>query len=163
MKLEVVPFDRQATASSAGALLEQTLDHLTLLYRCGLPRSPDGDYVLSELLNGVATIAHQLKIRRPKRNGDGTPVTPSEQEEIAVKPCLDAIGSMVFIRNQVGAHFNAGVADISDAVVEQLAERTVELARLLVCPSCGEVARRKAGTHFTCACKQLQMDPLESV
>ena len=101
-KLEETPLDLASTANSAELLLGHVLDHLTLLYRLPVPRSLDGDYVLSDLVSGITTLAKQLKVRQPRRNPDGEPIFPVDEEEIPIGPLIEGITSMTYLRNQVG-------------------------------------------------------------
>lgn len=156
-KVAAVPFDRKGVASDAGILLEAVLDHLTLQYRCGLPRKADGLYTLGELFDGVAKLSKQLVISREITNAAGV----AERQEVKVKPLLDELNKMTFIRNQVGSHFNPAGLEISESEVELFGRRTGTLFEVLVCKDCGHLARRRKGTHFECTCGKTQMAPLE--
>ena len=162
-KLEETPFDLESIAGTAEILLGQVLDHLTLLYRLRVPRSLDGDYVLGDLARWITTIAKQLKVRQPRRNPDGEPIFPVDEEEIPIGPFLEGITSMTYLRNQVGRRFDARGAHILEVDVKAFANLTVELARLLVCIRCGEPACQIKGWYFTCSCNELKMEPLELV
>jgi len=48
-------FDRQKITSSAGIILENILDYLSLLYGCKLQRKPRNDYQLRELLDSLSS------------------------------------------------------------------------------------------------------------
>lgn len=167
-KLGANPLDRQAVSSLSGILLESVLDCLALIYRRPVPRTRDGDYTLGELLDAWPT-RHARSVRvMPSTTpvaSSGGPSTVSSAAAGAVLPTLDdrlvPIRALNFIRNQVGCHFNMAGAAISDADVEAFGAATVELARFLACRSCGEMARREAGTHFTCSCGATRMEPLD--
>ncbi len=144
--LQSLPFDRQVVAAKAGILLEALLDHLTIDHRLKLERKPNNDYTLGELLSSTASFASKAEIERPQP--DGT------VERVALKEYFEAIKELAFIRNQVGAHFNPNNASVSDDDVEDFGTRTVSLARLLVCQSCGNLPKydSKTETH-RCRCK----------
>jgi len=148
-------FDRQIICSRAGILLEAILDGLSLQYRCSIARTRDGDYTLGELMDGCTKLFKTLTIRRPKA-GDSSGAT----EDIAMKPLLNSVGSLAFVRNQVGCHFNLAGSDISDADICRFGDDTVALVRAVTCTECGDMCRRKKGTFFECTCGKTQMTPL---
>jgi hypothetical protein len=70
-----------------------------------------------------------------------------------VKPFIDAVSGITFIRNWVGAHYNALGSDISDGEVEGFGKAVLALVSALVCPTCGDLPRRPSGSYFECSCK----------
>jgi energy-coupling factor transporter ATP-binding protein EcfA2 len=156
-KLREPRFDRQGVAGLAGVLLESVLDHLTLVYRCGMPRTQSGEYTLGELSDGVKKYAKDLEVRRKKRDEKGALKKPEEAERIPLKPMLEAVGKLKTIRNQVGAHFNSSGAEISSDEVEQMGRQAVALVSALACPRCGEMPRKDVDTHLRCTCGDTQM------
>lgn len=149
------PFDRQAACSQSGILMEAVLDGLSLQYRCNVARTRDGDYTLGELIDGCTKLFKKLSIRRPKA-GDAS----GALEDVAMQPLLNAVGSLTFVRNQVGCHFNLAGSDISDADVLRFGNDTVALVQAATCAICGDMCRRKKGTFFECTCGKTQMTPL---
>jgi recombinational DNA repair ATPase RecF len=147
-------FDRQVVASKAGILLEQLLDHITLLYRCSLPRKSDQRYTLGDFSSGIdRKLMKALKVVR-KPPGDDLPV-----EEIVLAPQLTELLSKTWIRNLTGCHFNLEDT-ISSHDITDFAKRVVEFAMLLVCPSCGELPRNpKSGVDYKCRCGSVRMSP----
>lgn len=158
------PLDRQAVASQAGILLEAVLDRLSALYRRRLPRTPDGDWTLGDLLNACRKLLGVLEIEKTtpqSPTGAGEAATERQAVTTQIHPFLDDAGPLMFIRNQVGCHFNLSGADVADADVETFGKATVELVKALTCSKCGDIPDRKDGTHFRCGCKQTKMTPLE--
>ena len=153
--LEATPFDRQISCSKAGILLEATLDHLALQYRCRVARAHDGDYTLGELMDGTQSLFRNLEVHRPELDTEGNPQTPPaytvSKEAEAI---FTDMRSLAFLRNQVGAHYNAPAADISDADIRRFAELAVRLARALGCDACGQMPGKDTGTHFKCGCRE---------
>lgn len=154
-----VPLDRQAVASKAGIFLESLLDQLALLYGCRLPRRPEPEYTLGELL-----VCFGKKLRPALKcevRAKGQP-----PRGIPMKPLLDALAETEWIRNQVGCHWNMGGFDVPDKDVQQFGEKTIALAETLICAVCGSLPiRPKGGTHFQCRCADdegLWLYPLES-
>ncbi|MEK7383472.1 MAG: AAA family ATPase [Elusimicrobiota bacterium] len=154
-----VPLDRQAVASKAGIFLESLLDQLALLYGCRLPRRPEPEYTLGELLDCFGK-----KLRPTLKcevHAAGHPA-----REIVLKPILDALAEAVWIRNQVGCHWNMGGFDVPDKDVQEFVEKTIALAEALLCAVCGALPTRpKGGTHLHCRCagdEGLKLYPLEN-
>lgn len=148
-ELEREPLDRQSLASKAGILMESTLDHLAQLYRCRLPRKPEGDYTLVELARGFdGKLKRALTVQR-----DGM--------ALPLETGLNRIDATAWIRNQVGAHFNTQAAMVPDDEVRAFALLALDLASTLVCPQCGQMpARSRNGSDFECQCGRTHLQPL---
>lgn len=153
------PLDRQAVASKAGIFLESLLDQLALLYGCRLPRRPEPEYTLGELLDCFGK-----KLRSAMKCEAHTKGQPPK--EIPLKPLLDALAGTEWIRNQVGCHCNIHGYDVPDKDVQEFGEKTIALAEALICAVCGSLPLRdKTGTHWHCRCAAdvgLRLYPLES-
>lgn len=161
--LQAAPFDRQAAASKAGILLEAMLDWLALQFRCRVARTHDGNHTLGELLDATSSLFKKLRVFRPQ-TATGSP--PAAQQHVAhcAQGEVDTIRAMAFVRNQVGAHFNAAGSEISDRDVEGFAKSTMQLAKALTCSVCGQIPSAKTGTHFQCSCRvpnETQLHPLQ--
>lgn len=147
-------FDRQAIASQAGILLEALLDDVALAFSCNLPRKHGHEHALGELLDGTRKKLRKAQVRRYLRAPDGSVIQPEQQEEIDVQPAFERVDALVFIRNEVGCHFNRKGLELADNDVEAFGRATLALARALACPGCGQIPSRKRGAHFVCRCKQ---------
>ena len=154
-----VPLDRQAVASKAGIFLESLLDQLALLYGCRLPRRPEPEYTLGELLNCFGK-----KIRSAMKCE--VHVASKPPKGISLKAILDALAEAEWIRNQVGCHCNAHGLDVPDNDVQTFGEKTIVLAETLICEVCGSLPLRdKTGTYWQCHCpgqEGLHLVPLEN-
>ena len=148
---------RQHVASAAGVLLEQLLDTLTWRYACHLPRKNPPSYTLGELSGAISSkLLNSLRVEQI--DGEGT------IHEIPLKPQIEACTQDSWIRNQVGAHFNADEATISDNDVRQFAKNTLALADALQCDHCRQLpANDKTGEYWSCGghCKKLRLYPLQ--
>ena len=149
------PMDRQIVASKSGILFESLLDHITLLYRCKLPRQTEMNYTLGELLDGLSKkLKEAMKIAHVADDG-------SVSSELALESILNKLAGMTWIRNQVGCHWNVAGMSVSDDDVALFADCIVELANILVCSSCGELPRRdSSGIYRACRCGQKRLYPL---
>lgn len=153
--LNQLPLERQVVASKAGILLEGLLDHLTLLYECRVPRRGDQRYTLGDLLDAIdSRLKKALKVVRP------APPTGGAAMESELKPLLDGLGSIAWIRNEVGCHFNLD-ANIGDTDVKRFGEKVRDLANVMVCEKCGELPRSETtGTDRKCRCGHVRMQPV---
>lgn len=147
------PLDQQAVASKAGILLEALLDHLTVLYACSVPRRGDDMYTLGELIDAIdSRLRRALTVTLA-----ATPPDPELPRPLA--PFLEAMGTMTWIRNQVGAHFRID-ANLSDRDVRSFGEQVRDFALLLACPDCGELPKSAGtGVDRRCHCRRLSLQP----
>jgi hypothetical protein len=159
--LQMQPLDRQALASRAGILLEAVLDRLTLQYRRRVPRTRDGDLTIGDLLGSCKKLFDVLTVEKVQSHASGNPSSGQSPIMAAIQPFFQETGVWVFIRNQVGCHFNFSGSEVVDADVEMFGRATVKLVRAITCMDCGDIPDRRDGTHFRCTCKQTKMTPLE--
>jgi hypothetical protein len=153
IKLE--PLERQIVASKAGILLEQLLDHLTLIYECKMPRRPAAKYTLGDFLSGMnSKLKKALKVTLVDSVPGSVPL------EHYLEQALDVLQSMAWVRNEIGCHFNLD-ANTSDAEVKDFATKVATLANTLVCKKCGELPRNEnSGFDRRCRCRSLSLSPL---
>lgn len=154
-------FDRQAVASKSGVLLENILDFLSDIYEYTLPKRRNLKYTLGEYLDALK--ANYLKDLRvvaviEKQNvGDGEEKT---EQETMLCYIVNQIKELVFIRNQVGAHFNLD-AGVSDSEVEKFGRKTLEFAKLLICPITGELPLSRELDHWKSKRGSIRLYPRE--
>ncbi len=148
------PMDRQIVASKSGILFESLLDHITLLYRCKLPRRTDLNYTLGELLDSLSKkLKAAMKIVHVADDG-------SVNSEFALESILNKLAGMTWIRNQVGCHWNVAGMSVPDDDVSSFADCIIKFANVLVCSSCGELPRRdSSGVYRACCCGQKRLYP----
>jgi hypothetical protein len=152
------PIDRQVVAAKSGVLLEAALREISILYRCKLPLDAEDKHTLGEYLNGL-----DAKLRKLMQSVAVSPsASPGASSDCstAIQPLLDALDSIAWIRNLVGAHFNLDGMNLSDAEVSQFATTTCAFLDALICRKCGELPRKNQGSFFTCGCKAQQLHPL---
>jgi len=156
-KLQEEPLQRQHLSSQSGILLECILDHLALMYGCKLPRKPEIQYTLGELLGGIDS-----KLRKALKTSVIDSVLKTPIKETALEPVILKINEITWVRNMVGCHWNIAGLGISDQDVKDLVHATLELADLLICPECGELPRgKKEGIYRKCSCGARRLLPLE--
>lgn len=154
-----VPFDRSTAANKTGIFLESLLDQLALLYECKVPRKPIPEYTLGELMESFSKRLLPL-LKTEMYIDEAHPIT------MELKPLLEGVSSLSWIRNQVGCHWNLSGFDVPDADVLKFVQKTLELSNAIICPKCGSLPTKgKTGTYWQCHCKEnkgLRLYPLES-
>lgn len=129
-------FERRNVANMSGILLERLFYTLSLLYSLKVPLKQPPAYTLGEFLSAFdKKFLSHLKIERLDATGNVT-------ETIVIKPLLDSLRELTWIRNQVGAHFNVVGEEISDVDVRKFGEVTLALASALICPVSGELPNK---------------------
>jgi hypothetical protein len=148
-------FDRQASASKAGIILESLLDFLTLKYRCRVPRNARNEYTLGDLAQGIDTrLGKELRCRKALTNG-------ASKTDGLLKPLLDSAMGQHWVRNTVGSHFSSLGSEVTDSEVRQFCDDVLRLAALLICSCCGGLPTRKpSGSYWQCHCSELELYPL---
>jgi energy-coupling factor transporter ATP-binding protein EcfA2 len=149
--------DRQAIASKAGILLEELLRFIAM-NRGKVPLQVDQKFSLGVLAGSIdSKLAKLLKVEEWPA-GATAPLTSTE-----LRPLILAATEWSWVRNEVGAHFSVPGFEIPDADVRTFAERTLELAKRLLCSACGELPNRnKSGSYWECRCSGRRMYPLIS-
>jgi DNA repair exonuclease SbcCD ATPase subunit len=164
--LRATPFNRQYVASVAGILLESTLDRLTFLYGCHVPRTRDNVYTLNQLLDATSKLLKRLELRKPARDPSGQVSTPPAFETIKPGVFVEQLRQTVYVRNQVGAHHNVQGMAVSDADVRAFANLAGQFVKSLQCETCGQIPSKSTGSHYRCSCSPacaVQMSPLQLV
>lgn len=155
-------FHRENIASTAGRILENILDYLTLKFQCKLPRKPKNDYTLSELINGFPTsLLRVLKVEHLSKDESGVYVDINKTENL--QPVIDKLKGLNAVRNQVGAHFNFDGSFVSDHDVLEFGNTVIELAVLLICPDSGNLpTNRNSGSYWRSSNGSIRLYPIVS-
>jgi len=135
---------------------------LSLQYRRRLPRVKESEWTLGDLLGGCKKLLGAIEIQRITPGADPT-VDGSTFAAIApeIGPLLEEAGTLAFIRNQVGCHFNLSGGDVPNDDIRNFAQSVVKIVKAVTCPDCGDIPDRKDGTCYRCGCKRTRMTPLE--
>jgi len=154
-RLSAEPLNRQSVASRAGVLLESLLEHLAARYECAIPYRPAGNHPLGDFFAGLdGKLRKLLKVTRSGSASAGGAA------EIEVRPLLDRVQAMTWVRDLDGAHFNLAGMDIPDSQVREFGQATCSLVRAIVCPTCGQLPRRNVGSGWACHCGGTHLSPL---
>lgn len=163
-ELLVAPFpDRRAIASTAGILLERTLNQITEQYCCRVARNPRNEFTMSVLLNGSTKLfQNQLQVKVNANWEDEH--AELVWNEVRLKDQHFRVKNTTFVRNQVGCHYNVDGMDIADRDVVGFGQLTLELVEPLICPKCGMIPRKRHpdGTGYRCQCNNLELRPLKA-
>jgi hypothetical protein len=158
--VEESPIDRQAIASKCGILLESIFDYLTFKYGCPIRRKNTG-YTLNELLGAIlgrSRLCNVLEVDKCTINEAGEVVVA---ESHSLRSLLREILNVCSVRNDVGCHFKFEAGDITDAEVKGFAEKTLELAGLLICPDNGDFPNKdRSGSYWETKNGLLRLKPL---
>lgn len=155
------PIERQSIASKCGILLESIFDFLTFKYACPMQRKHTG-YTLNELLNAILSRTRLRRVLQVEKclKDDTTGVT-QVQETHNLESILRDILAVCSVRNDVGCHFKFEAGDVTDAEVKEFAEKTLELANLLICPENGDFPNKdRSGSYWETKNGLLRLKPL---
>lgn len=155
-------FHRENIASTAGRMLENILDYLTLKFQCKLARKPKNDYTLSELINAFPNnLLRLLKIEHLSKNVSGVYANVSKTEDL--QPIIDKLKGLNAVRNQVGAHFNFDGSLVNDADILEFGRTVIELADLLICPDSGSLpTNSSSGSYWRSSSGSIRLYPIVS-
>ncbi|MCA9406295.1 MAG: hypothetical protein KC684_07155 [Candidatus Omnitrophica bacterium] len=143
-------FNRQSVASKAGVLLEHILDEVVLKYSLRVPRRPVQKYTLNELFNAIDSQMRKL-----------LKITKGVTAPVQLQQNLTDLHNSVFIRNEVGGHYNETGALLSDDQVKDFGSLVVSFAELMLCDTCGAFPNKnKSGSYWECGCGQMKLEPL---
>jgi len=153
-------FDRQVISSKSGILLENLLDYLTDIYEYNLPKRKTLKYTLGELIDTLQPkyLKYIKAIHTTVTNASGKEET--NETEHLLQPIIDDLKKLMFIRNQVGAHFNLD-ENASDDDVMLFGKKTLRLAEILVCRQTGQLPLTKSGDHWKSKQGTIKLYPSE--
>lgn len=156
-------FDRQIIASKSGIILENLLDYLTDIYEYHLPKRKSSKYTLGELIDTL----QPKYLKNIKTIHTGARINESSQEEVfeeeyQLQPVIEELKKLLFIRNQVGAHFNLD-QDASDDDVELFGRKSLELGKILICSETGQLPLSKAIDHWKSKNGTVKLFPVEKI
>ncbi|MES2545511.1 MAG: hypothetical protein V4548_11540 [Bacteroidota bacterium] len=156
-------FDRQIIASKSGIILENLLDYLTDIYEYHLPKRKSSKYTLGELIDTLQPkyLKNIKTIHTGKRINESS-VEENYEDEYQLQPIIEDLKKLLFIRNQVGAHFNLD-QDASDDDVQLFGRKSLELGKMLVCSETGQFPLSKAIDHWKSKNGSVKLFPVEKI
>lgn len=154
LKESITIENRQNIASKSGILLEGILDQLALRYELKVPRKVLQRFELGILFNSLSK--HKKHLKTIQQDDDGT------ETKLEIKPLIENLENMIFIRNQIGSHWNMDGSLLSDTQVKEFAEHTITLCEALTCSICGNLpSSNKSGCYWQCQCGKMRLYPLQ--
>ncbi len=160
---DTVYFDRQIIASKSGIILENLLDYLTDTYEYYLPKRKNLKYTLGELIDTLQPkYLKNIKTVHLSKSLDALGNEITLDIEYPLEPIIEDLRKLIFIRNQVGAHFNLE-EDASDEDVELFGKKTLELGNLLVCNKTGQLPLNKYADHWKSKNGSIKLYPSEKI
>jgi hypothetical protein len=107
----------------------------------------------------------QLKyLKNIKTIHTGKRINENNEEEVfeaeyQLQPVIEELKKLMFIRNQVGAHFNLD-QDASDDDVELFGRKSFELGSILICSQTGQLPLSKSIDHWKSKNGSVKLYPL---
>ena len=88
-------------------------------------------------------------------------ITKGVTAPVQLQQNLTDLHNSVFIRNEVGGHYNETGALLSDDQVKDFGSLVVSFAELMLCDTCGAFPNKnKSGSYWECGCGQMKLEPL---
>jgi energy-coupling factor transporter ATP-binding protein EcfA2 len=156
-------FDRQVISSKSGIILENILDFLSDVYEYHLPKRKSLKYTLGELIDTLQPkYLKNIHTIHTVKQKDETGQINEVEITFQLQPIVDALKRLLFIRNQVGAHFNLE-QDASDDDVELFGRTTLELGKAIVCNETGQLPLIKTADHWKSKNGTVRLYPSEKI
>lgn len=135
------PREIETIASTAGHLLEQIGDWLTLHYEISIPRRRNGNS-LNDYLDSLKDKYVKEFVSEVKQS-DGTYI------RFELKEALDQLKKIFQIRNIAGAHYNDLASHLPSTDTKEFGDAVLFLAELLICQEHGFPNKPKDGYWST--------------
>jgi len=151
--------DPQLVCAKAGVVLEATLDFLTQLYECRVPRRADNRYTLGDLLPALdKKLKKALRVEILESNDkNGNAIYRSHSlEEI-----IERLTNIAQARNVFGAHFNTLSFELLESDAIQFGQTVLELTELLIDPERGWPRNNKSGSYWATSEETRRLHPLQ--
>ena len=151
--------DLQGISSKAGVILEAALDFLTLLYQCSIPRKPDGEYTLHDLLFNISSKlrgALRVEVLQPSTTGAGL-----QYQTVQLGPILDELERIAQARNVFGAHFKDISFQLLDADALGFGTHVLALMDALTDQEAGWPKSDKSGSYWATSGETRRLHPLK--
>jgi hypothetical protein len=155
--LAEAPPDPQLICAKAGVILEATLDFLTQLYECKVPRRSGGLYTLGDLLPSIdKKLRASLQVEILKIDAVGTASYRLE----SLTPLLDELIRIAQARNVFGCHFNALSFDLLESDAIKFGQIVLTLIETVACPDAGWPKSDKSGKYWANSGETRRLHPL---
>ena len=148
----------QLVCAQAGVILEASLDFLTQLYECSVPRRAGGNYTLGDLLPSMnKKLRSALRVEVQLLD----PVTAATSyQSVALGPILDELTRVAQARNVFGCHFNTISFDLLDSDALGFGQKVLELIETLADAEAGWPRNSKSGSYWANSGETRRLHPL---
>jgi hypothetical protein len=154
-----VPPDPQSVCAKAGVILEAALDFLTQLYECSVPRRPNHQYTLGDLLPSInKKLRESLRVEvKTGVEANGTGIYESR----SLTPILDELTRIAQARNIFGCHFNMLSFEFLDSDAVGFGQQVLLLMDTLTDADAGWPRSAKSGSYWATAGESRRLHPLK--
>ncbi|NJL58236.1 hypothetical protein HC928_26320 [bacterium] len=139
--------------------MEATLDFLTQLYECKVPRRTDNRYTLGDLLPALdkkLKKALRVEVFEGKDDNGNSIYRSQPLEEI-----IERLNKIAQARNVFGAHFNRLSFELLESDAIQFGQAVLELTELLIDPEKGWPRSNKSGSYWATSEETRRLHPLQ--
>lgn len=156
--LAETPPDPQLVCAKAGVVLEATLNFLTDLYECLLPKRASGLFTIGELLPALdKKLRPELKAIVTKKNAAGVETSVT----VILLPILDELSRIAQARNVFGAHFNELSFEMLEDDAIAFGSQVLELVEAIADQENGWPRKEKKGSYWANANETRRLYPLK--
>ncbi len=156
--LAETPPDPQLVCAKAGVILEASLDFITQLYECSVPRRPGGLYTLGDLLPSIdKKLRKALQVEVLVEDEAGV---ASYQIE-SLTPILDELIRIAQARNVFGCHFNSLSFELLDNDAIGFGQKVLDLIETIADPYAGWPRNSKSGKYWANSGETRRLYPLK--
>ena len=156
--LAETPPDPQLVCAKAGVILEATLDFLTQLYECSVPRRSGALYTLGDLLPSIdKKLRNALSVEVQAMDASGASIYQTKH----LTPILDELIRIAQARNVFGCHFNALSFELMENDAICFGQKVLELIDALADPDAGWPKNDKSGKYWANSGETRRLHPLQ--
>lgn len=152
------PPDPQLVCAKAGVILEASLDFITQLYECSIPRRRGGRYTLGDLLPSInSKLRKSLEVEVLLKDASGVATYQKE----SLTSIIDELNRIAQVRNVFGCHFNEISFELMDTDALLFGQLVLKLIDLIADPEAGWPRSAKSGKYWSNAGETRRLYPLQ--
>ncbi len=152
------PPDPQLICAKAGYILEATLNFLTLLYECSVPRKSEDRYTIGDLLPAIkGKLRKALRVDILNTHDDSD---DPEYTTVLLEPLLTELNRIADARNVFGCHFKELSFDLLDSDAIPFGQQVLDLMDILTDQEAGWPKNSKSGEYWATSGNTRRLYPL---
>ncbi len=153
------PIDPQLVCSKAGFILEATLEFLTQLYECSVPRKAGGRFTIGDLLPAIdKKLRSAIKVEQAY---DTDPNGILIYKTIELGPLLEELTRIAQARNVFGCHFNELSFQLLETDASHFGQIVLNLMEVLTDEKNGWPKNGKSGSYWATHGETRRLHPLK--